>query len=177
MPVVPPGLAEHRDHVLNDPSQSLVALVARSVIKREVDSTPAASQSLKDEAVKLVQQGAWDPSGAREWQEVAEEARKSGVQAHVGRIFGIVVEKHPELPVGHPDRKFKGRLVFQGNEVSDENAHYAIFSVLSSSLATLEAFKNVDAHGLFLGNALQKADGEQASIQAPLGGIKGGAKT
>ena len=45
MPFVPPGLTEHRDHVLNDPSQSLVALVARSVTKREIDSTPAASQS------------------------------------------------------------------------------------------------------------------------------------
>ena len=134
--------------------------MARSVTKKEVESTPAASQSLKDEAAKRVQKGAWDPSGAREWQEVAEEARTSGVKAHVGRIFGIVVEKHPELPAGHPDRKLKGRLVFQGNEVRDENAHYAIFSELSSSPATLGASKNVDAYGLFPGDALQKADGE-----------------
>ena len=55
MLVVPPGLTEHRDHILSDPSQSLVASVARSVTKKEVDSTPAASQSLKDEAAKLVQ--------------------------------------------------------------------------------------------------------------------------
>ena len=74
----------------------------------------------------------------------------------MGLIFGIVVEKHPELPVGHPDRKFKGRLVFQGNEVKDENAHYAIFSELSSSPATLEASKSVDACGLFPRNALPK---------------------
>ena len=93
--------------------------------------------------------------------------RKSGVKAHAGRIFGIVVEKHPGLPIGHPDRKFKGRLVFQGNEVTDETAHYAIFSELSSSPATLEASKNVDAYSLFPGHALQKADGEQAYIQAP----------
>ena len=106
--------------------------------------------------------------GAREWQQVADEARKSGVKAHVGRIFGIVVEKHLELPVGHPDRKFKGRLVFQGNDVKDENAHYAIFSEPSSSPATLEASKNVDAYGLFPGHALRKADGEQAYIQGPL---------
>ena len=140
MPVVPPALSEHRDHMLNDPSQPLVALVvAQSVSRQEINSTPAASQSLKDEAAKLVQKGAWDPSGAREWQQVADEARKSGVEAHVGRIFGIVIEEHPELPVGHPDQKFKGRLVFQGNEVKDENAHYAIFSELSSNPATLEA--------------------------------------
>ena len=35
----------------------------------------------------------------------------------------------------------------------------------------------MDAYGLFPGNALQTADGEQAYIQAPLGGIKGGVKT
>jgi hypothetical protein len=152
-------------------------MVARSVSRQEVTKTLAASQSLKDEAQKLVEKGAWDPSGVREWQQVADTARKTGEKAHVGRIFGIVVEKHPELPHGHPERRFKGRLVFQGNEVRDENSHYAIFSDLSSSPATLEASKNVDAYGLFPGNALQKADGEQAYIQAPLGGISGGVKT
>jgi hypothetical protein len=113
-------------------------MVARSVTRQEVTKTIAASQSLKDEALKLVEKGAWDPSGVREWQQVADTARKTGEKAHVGRIFGIVVEKHPELPHGHPERRFKGRLVFQGNE---------------------------------------KADGEQAYIQAPLGGISGGVKT
>jgi hypothetical protein len=88
-----------------------------------------------------------------------------------------VVEKHPELPTNHPDRKYKGRLVFQGNEVKEENSRYAIFSELSSSPATLEASKNIDAYGMFPGNALQKADGEQAYIQAPLGGLRGGVKT
>jgi hypothetical protein len=83
MLVVPPGLTEHREHFLSDLYLSLMAMVARSVTRKEVDSTPAASQSLKGEAVKLVQKGAWDPSGAREWQEVAEEARKSGVKAHM----------------------------------------------------------------------------------------------
>ena len=61
--------------------------------------------------------------------------------------------------------------------MKDENSHCAIFSDLSSSPATLEASTSVDVHGLFPGNALQKADGEQAYIEAPLGGIKGGVKT
>ncbi|NDC79250.1 MAG: hypothetical protein EBZ67_15480, partial [Chitinophagia bacterium] len=73
MPVVPPGLTEHREHFISDPNMSLMAMVARSVTRKEVDSTPAAAQSLKDEAAKRVQKGAWDPSGAREWQVVADE--------------------------------------------------------------------------------------------------------
>jgi hypothetical protein len=103
-------------------------MVARSVTRQEVTKTLAASQSLKDEAQKLVEKGAWDPSGVREWQQVADTARNTGEKAHVGRVFGIVVEKHPELPHGHPERRFKGRLVFQGNEVRDKNSHDAIFS-------------------------------------------------
>ena len=89
-------------------------MVARSVTRKEIMTTPAASQSLTDEAAKLVQKGAWDPKGVTEWQHVAGEARKKGEKAHVGRIFGIVVEKHPELPSNHPDRKYTGRLVFLG---------------------------------------------------------------
>ena len=56
-----------------------------------------------------------------------------------------MVEKHPELPPKHPERRFKGRLVFQGNEVKDENSRYAIYSYseLSSNPATLEASKKV----------------------------------
>ena len=49
--------------------------------------------------------------------------------------------------------------------MKDANSHYAMFSELSSNPATLEASKNVDAYGLSPGNALQKADGEQAYIQ------------
>ena len=78
MPVGPPGLAEHRGNLIVDPSRALMAMVARSVTRKEIQTTPAASQSLSDEAAKLVQKGAWDPKGVKEWQSVADEARKRG---------------------------------------------------------------------------------------------------
>ena len=61
MQVGPPGLPVHRDHLVADPNQPLPAMVARTVTRREITTTPAASQSLTDEAAKLVQKGAWDP--------------------------------------------------------------------------------------------------------------------
>ena len=66
MPVGPPGLAVHRDHLVTNPGPSLLAMVARTVTRREITTTPAASQSLTDEAAKLVQKGAWGPKGVRE---------------------------------------------------------------------------------------------------------------
>ena len=81
------------------------------------------------------------------------------------------------MPKDESRRKCRCTVVFQGNQVKDVNAHFESFSELSSSPTTLEASKNVDAYGLFPRHALQKADGEQAYIQAPLGGITGGTKT
>jgi hypothetical protein len=37
-----------------------------------------------------------------------------------GRVFGICVEKNAELLEGDPSRKYKGRVVFQGNQVLDQ---------------------------------------------------------
>ena len=64
MPIGPPGLGDHRPHIaVDDSSPSLLAMVARTVTRKELSSTPAASQSLQDEAEKLVSKGAWDPKG------------------------------------------------------------------------------------------------------------------
>ena len=72
---------------------------------------------------------------------------KKGQKAHFGRIFEICSLKGSELPKGHPQRKYKGRSVFQGNQVRDENADHAIFAELGSSPASMEAGKIIDVFG------------------------------
>ena len=89
---------------------------------------------------------------------------------HVGRIFEICVEKGSELPRDSPDRKYKGRVVFQGANVKDENYDLAIFNELSSCPATMQAGKAADCYGLFEGNCIQQCDAEQAYTQSKLGG-------
>ena len=84
----------------------------------------------------------------------------------MGRILAICVEKMSELPNGHKDRKFKGRIVFMGNEVRDEYHEYAIFQDLSSSPAALEAAKALDAFGSFKGHVRMQAGAKQAYVQA-----------
>jgi hypothetical protein len=101
---------------------------------------------------------------------VSGESKRSGNKAHVGRVFAICVEKNSELPDGHPNKKFKGRVVFQGNDVKDENWDVALFQELSSCPATMEAAKAADCYGLFPGHDIQQADAEQAYTQAKLGG-------
>ena len=89
---------------------------------------------------------------------------------HVARVFGIATIKGAELPEGHPDRKHKGRLVLQGDQVKDQFNDAAIFQELSSFPAGFEASKVVDYFGLLPGHILEQSDAEQAYLQAELGG-------
>ena len=82
----------------------------------------------------------------------------------------ICVEKNSELPESDPNRKFKGRVVFEGCHVKDEDKNWAIFSEITSCPATMEAGKACDAFGLLPGHEIECADGESAYTQAKLGG-------
>ena len=84
--------------------------------------------------------------------------------------FEILVEKGSELKDGDDGKKYKGRVVFQGNSVRDENYEYAVFSELSSSPATMEAGKFCDAYGLVDGNVTEQSDATQAYTQSFLKG-------
>ena len=159
----------HRDR-LPDFEWPFSACVARPVSKKEVASNPKALKAVLSEWEKLRAAGCWDEKKVREWSDVAMEARKTGTKAHVGLIFEICVEKGSELPEGAPGRKFKGRVVFQGNNVRDENWNAAMFSELSSAPATMQAAKAADCYGLFAGHSIQQCDAEQAYIQSRLGG-------
>lgn len=169
MPVTRGVAPEHRP-ILPDHEMHFNACVARPVSKKEVASNPKALEAVLKEWTKLREAGVWDETRVTEWSEVAAKARTAGVKAHVGRIFEICVEKGAELPAGDPGRKFKGRVVFQGNLVKDEAWQTALFQDLSSSPATMCAAKGADAYGLLEGHTIQQADAEQAYIQSKLGG-------
>ena len=147
------------------------ACVARPVGKAEIKSTPAAQASFDKEWDRLVTIRVWDEDKVEEKFRVAQRAREKGEKAHFGRIFELCVEKNSEQPADSPHRKFKGRSVFQGNDVKDENADIAIFGEMSSSPATMEAGKATDYYGLFPGHDIETADAEQAYTQARLRGI------
>ncbi|MFM7858461.1 MAG: hypothetical protein ACKO96_42705, partial [Flammeovirgaceae bacterium] len=73
---------------------------------------------------RLRSKNVWDEHIPRDWDEVSSDARRGGYTAHLGYLFGICVEKNAELD--HSLRKFKGHIVFQGNQVSDQDHNYTI---------------------------------------------------
>ena len=119
----------------------------------------------------------WDESTVREWGAVSREARKRkekdpNYTIHMGRLFGLCVQKGAELPDGDKRKKFKYRVVFQGNQVVTQNWEVALFQDLGSSPATMEAGKYVDAYGCAPGHSCEQADAEQAYVQAELQGVE-----
>eukprot|EP00959_Pyramimonas_sp_CCMP1952_P324682 6796164-Pyramimonas_sp.AAC.1 len=50
----------------------------------------------------------WDESRVQELRDV--QAKMKGDTFHIGRLFAILVEQSAEIPEGHKDRKFKGRV-------------------------------------------------------------------
>lgn len=89
----------------------------------------------------------------------------------MGRFFGFMVEKNFESP---EHRKFKYRVVYQGNNVVTQNYEIAMFQDLGSAPASMEAGKAGDCYGCFHGNAIEQADAEQAYVQAK---FEGGTET
>ena len=157
MPVFKGIIPEHRDHhpILG----AIEACVARPVSQKERLESAGARASLDKAWSRLKKVDTWDEKGVREWSGVAAEARKTGTKVHVGRIFDICVEK------GDPARKYIGRVVFQGNQVKDENWEVAMFQDLSSCPATMEAGKACDLFGSRDGHDIQQSDAEQAYTQ------------
>ena len=56
----------------------------------------------------------------------------------------LCTEKGSGLVDGHPDKKYKGRAVFLGDRVRDQNGKVAVFKEMSSNPATMEAGKLTD---------------------------------
>ena len=159
-----------RSRGMRNPFVQADVLVARPVTKKEIKETPAAQKAMRKEWDRLRSIDCWAPKTVREYSEVKWEARRWGKKTHFGRLCPICVEKGSELDEGDPNRKFKGRVVFLGNQVVDEWNEVALFREMSSSPATMEAAKLIDLVGLLPGNAMEFADATQAYTQANLGG-------
>jgi hypothetical protein len=170
MPCVNDALADPHRPLIQGAMPPWSACVARPVGKAEIAKTPAAKAAMDIEWERLRKKKVWNESLVREWGDVAAEARRKGEEIHFGYLFGICVEKNSELAPGNPSRKYKGRVVFQGNRVTNQNWEVALFNDMGSAPATMDASRAADCYGCAPGHVSQVADAEQAFTQAELKG-------
>ena len=162
--------SHHREREYRNTSVYSPVFVARKVSHKERREVPKAQAAMQKEWDNLRNKGCWDESNPRDWHVVRKEAKARGKTVHMGRLVPLCVEKNFELSPDDPARKYKGRVVFQGNMVKDQDYADAEFENLGSSPATMEASKSVDAYGCLEGHGIQTADAEQAYIQADMKG-------
>jgi hypothetical protein len=89
----------------------------------------------------------WDFRKARSRHDVIREAQTCGKTVQFGSVHALCHEKNEQLPMGHPNRKFKGRVVFLGNNVINQDFESAIFADLGNALSSLESGSLADAYG------------------------------
>ena len=156
----------HREKI--DIMTDAYGLVARPVPHSEIRRIPAAQLAVQAEWDKLTQRGAWDLLSVEEYSVVAERSRKEGIRYHFGHLAQLCHEKHSELCA--EKRKYKGRVVFRGDAVKNEDGLAAVFNEQGSSACLISGIKVLDAVARLPGNDGQERDGQQAYIQAKLGG-------
>ena len=146
------------------------AMVSRPVGRAEIGSSPKAKEAMLKEWKGLRDQGVFDFSMVREYDEVVAEAKKNKKEIHMARVHGIRVEKNYQPPEGNPGGNFKGRGVLLGNQVKNQHCEAAFFQDLGNSPASFEASQWADFYGCLPGHAVKLADAIQAYIQAKLKG-------
>jgi hypothetical protein len=125
MPVFATVENNHRERDQVDPVRwfSMVTTVIKA---KKVHRIPAAKAAIQQEWDKLTQARCWMLETVQEYETVRKKAIAENRTVHFGRVFSLCGVKHSELP---PDkRKYKGRIVFQGNYVKDELGYDAVFT-------------------------------------------------
>ena len=89
------------------------------------------------------------------WDSVKEKAQAqadaakckeaTGESTHFGDLMTLCHEKHAELFKPEDEKVYKGRIVFRGDNVKDEEGYLAVFCEQGTSASHLEAAKMMDA--------------------------------
>ncbi len=126
MPTIYSDKVKHREKLI-DRAMPFNLKVARPVGRQEMTESPIAQAAMQKEWDALLGQKVWNLMVVREKSDVVHEARVQQKTVQFGRVHGICVEQNFELPQCHASRKFKGRVVFLGNQVKNQDFEQATF--------------------------------------------------
>ncbi len=108
------------------------AMVARPVSNAEMRREPKAMEAYHAEWNRLREKNVWDEADVREWDDVVRDARRDKEEHHLAYLMGLATEKGSELDKGDPNRKYKYRVVFRGDNVKNQNWEAAMFQDMGS---------------------------------------------
>ena len=100
-----------------------------------------------------------------EFEDLVTSAKKAGKHIHIGHLMPICSIKHWETP---SLRRYKGRIVFRGDAVKDQDGAVAVFQELSASPTTIHTSNSIIAYGCLPGHKTTQADAIRAYVQSVL---------
>ena len=98
--------------------------------------------------------------------EVIAQAKRAGRPVHFGSLMDLCHVKNSQL--GSEFWVYKGRVVFRGDIVKDENGQFAIFTEQGTSASNMAAAKFLDAIARLPGNDGEDSDAVGAYTQVKL---------
>ena len=149
-----------------------VAYVAQDIARKDWMKNEDAKAAVNAEWKRLRDKKTWaEPAHVKDvvfLDQVIRQAKASGKKIDLGRLFDICALKGSELPIGHTNRKWKGRVVFGGNNVQDEFGLAATFPEAGSGASYGAASKLLDAVANLPGNVGQQSDAPAAYTQSDM---------
>ena len=77
---------------------------------------------------KLIKKNAWDYKSVTPKKKLIAKAKEEGRHIHIGSLMDLCHEKHSERNLPMDQKEYKGRVVFRGDQVKDQDGHLAIFT-------------------------------------------------
>lgn len=167
LPVLPFQLDPHRSRLqdYHTPDLCVLATIHKLLTRDEMHSDPKAIQAIKDEGAGVRAKEVWLDSSVMEKSERLALAKSKGKTIHMAEVMPIASIKFWESP---DKRKYKGRLVFRGDQVKDTWGGAAQFGAMYSTPTNTQAINLAVYYGLLKGHKLAAADCTRAFLQALL---------
>jgi hypothetical protein len=164
----PGNKRRHQDKIATKGhSAETYALVHAPISMKKAMKIPKAKKAVDDEWYKLgVTKPSWDLNSVKARKDVKASARSRGVTTHFGELMDLCHLKHAEL--AEALQSYKGRVVFRGDTMRDEDGFLAVFSEQGASASSMAASKVLDAIGRFPGNDSEDSDALGAYTQVLL---------
>jgi len=145
---------------------TIPTLVTKLLDRKEMLHDIRAREAIKYEGQALLDKGTWLTETVMEKEDLLAWAQKTGNKIHLGDVMTICSIKFWERAAEH--HKYKGRIVFRGDNVKDENGAVAVFQELSASPTAITTANANIAYGQIPGNKTTQADAVQAYLQSNL---------
>merc|ERR1711963_357674 len=129
-----------------------------------------AREALEAEWSKLEKRKAWDITRVQPKAKVIADAKAANRPVHFGSLMDLCHIKNSQM--GKEFWSYKGRIVFRGDIVKDEEGSFAVFTEQGASASNMAAAKFMDAIARTPGCDGEDSDAKGAYTQVSLARAK-----